>query len=229
MTDCKRALRPSAFFDLAQQIAEDDAEALDFGYTRLREIDCAWVLCRQHVHFGKYPLFKQNVRMRSWHAGLSGPLYLRNYQIIGEEGEVLVSSTSSWVVLNLKSRTPVSPNHLSALIPAESNCPAYETEAPGKLTVPREAALEPAGTRHAAYSDVDYNSHTNNVRYISWAMDSLPEELVYARSPRDIRINFSHEVLPGGEVALFHAFHDGAWYVEGRYGALNAFTAKFEF
>ena len=83
------------------------------------------------------------------------------------------------------------------------------------------------------YNDVDIIGHTNNVRYLVWAMDCLDYETVSARRVRDVYINFNKETTPGTAVQLFrlHAEEDGTpvWYVEGRVDGKSAFCVKMVF
>ena len=83
------------------------------------------------------------------------------------------------------------------------------------------------------YSDVDIIGHTNNARYMVWAMDCIDYETVSGRRVRDAYINFNKETTPGTTVQLFrlHTEEDGAtvWYVEGRVDGKAAFCVKLVF
>ena len=88
-------------------------------------------------------------------------------------------------------------------------------EAAPKIAIPRDAAMEPAGERTALYSDIDIVGHTNNVRYMVWAMDCLPMEL--AQKPvRDAYINFNKETKPGDTIRLYRLCGPADCLVEGR-------------
>jgi acyl-ACP thioesterase len=65
--------------------------------------------------------------------------------------------------------------------------------------------LRHCGERRALYSDIDYNGHVNNVRYIQWIQDSIdPAVLEQARQAR-LDINYLGEVKPGETVELWKA------------------------
>ena len=94
--------------------------------------------------------------------------------------------------------------------------------------MPREG-VEPAGLHCVAYSDVDIIGHTNNAKYVVWAMDCLPFDYLAAHRVSDIRINFNKETRPGDTVALFRAPVEGGWVVEGRVEDRSSFCAEFIF
>jgi acyl-ACP thioesterase len=72
--------------------------------------------------------------------------------------------------------------------------------------------LRHCGERRALYSDIDYNGHVNNVRYIQWIQDSVdPAVLEQARQAR-LDINYLGEVKPGETVELWKAeFSAESW------------------
>ena len=99
--------------------------------------------------------------------------------------------------------------------------------------MPRGAEPEPAGEHVVLYSDIDIIGHTNNARYMVWAMDCLDYETVSTCRVRDAYINFNKETTPGVTVQLFRlkTEEDGAlvWYVEGRVDGKSAFCVKLVF
>ena len=80
-----KRLRVSAFMELAQQIAEDNSEALGFGYNALIAKNDVWVLSRMQMRFADMPRFKDKVRFESWHAGVEGPLFIRDYEMLSAD------------------------------------------------------------------------------------------------------------------------------------------------
>ena len=229
--DSREILRPSAFLDLAQYMAVYGADRLHFGDEQLRPYGCTWVLARQHVRFERPVMHKESCRILTWHKGMQGLFFLRDYQIIGADGVPAVNSTSSWVVMNIAERRIARAEFLSEFtsMDPQSTDSAIETQAP-KVGLPRQEELELLGTHVVRWSDVDYNQHTNNVKYTVWAMDALPEELVYQRMLRELTINFNKEARPGETVELWHALApDGAHIIEGRAGDHQVFIERLLF
>lgn len=230
MTDLRYRLRPTAFMDLAQQIGEDDAEAGGFGFSFLRERGLAWVLARQCVEFYNLPCFKDSLEMQTWHRDVSGPFYVRDYRLLAEDGTVAVASSSSWVLLDLKARTMV--------LPGKVDLPAVSDAAPGqhalegyatKVIPQRGVPWKRAGERTAVFSDIDYNHHVNNVRYIGWALDVLPLDLLEEKPLKSLAINFNHEVHPGEKVELYVQENpSGEFFVEGRMESRQAFIVRLQ-
>ena len=231
-TDASFFLKPAAFMDMAQEIAYWAAQELGFGYDDLHIHHVAWVLSRMHFHFENPPKWRDDVTLYTWHKGADGLFYLRDFFLQDPDGNRLVTCTSSWVVIDERTRRLVRPEELQDKLSTGGVDDAIAERAP-KVAMPRGVEPEPAGEHTVVYSDVDIIGHTNNARYMVWAMDCIDYETVSGRRVRDAYINFNKETTPGTTVQLFRlqAEEDGAtvWYVEGRVDGKSAFCVKLVF
>ncbi len=224
-------LRPSSFFDIAQQLAVLGATQLGASDFVLHERGIGWILVRNAIHFDGLPTILDKVKLETWHSGVRGPYYSRDYRMLKENGEVLIRATSSWVLMDIASRSIVKPDAISDIFPQEPQCAerALQPDAP-KVIFPRDAVKEDAGTHIVSYSEIDYNLHANNGRYPGWAMDCLPVEVTTGKTVTDFYLNYNREIRLGGEVQLIRAQGaDGAWYVEGLHDELQSFICKIVF
>ena len=231
-TDASFYLKPAGFMDMAQEIAYWAAQELGFGYDDLHIHHVAWVLSRMHFHFENPPQWRDNVTLYTWHKGADGLFYLRDFFLQDPEGNRLVTCTSSWVVIDERTRRLVRPEELQDKLSTGDVDDAITERAP-KVAMPRGAEPEPAGEHTVVYSDVDIIGHTNNARYMVWAMDCIDYEAVSGKRVRDAYINFNKETTPGTTVQLYRlqTEEDGAtvWYVEGRVDGKSAFCVKLVF
>lgn len=226
-TDSKMALKPAAFMDLAQEIAYWAAEALGFGYDSLHVHHTAWVLSRLHIHFDDAPHWRDDVSLYTWHKGADGLFYLRDFELKDKAGKSLVKATSSWVVIDEQTRRLVRPEDLQERLKLEDWPAVHAIREPApKVVMPHES--EPAGEHGVSYADIDMIGHTNNARYVVWAMDCLPPE-VTGKPLKDLCINFNRETKRGEQVELVRTKEEEAWYVEGRVDGKSCFTVKMEF
>lgn len=225
--DVHKRLRAAAFMDLAQEMAYLAAEAMHFGYDELQVEGKAWVLSRMHFRFDQVPMWGEHVRLSTWHKGPYGPFYLRDFRMEDLQGGTLVAATSSWVVLDVASRRMVRSSEVVEMIPDSTVCSDQSIPEPApKVVVPSAAEMLPAGEHVVAYSDVDLLGHTNNVRYLVWALDSIGWDILSEGVADDVVINFNHETRPGERVCLTKGFHEGTWYVEGRMEDRPAFLVS---
>ena len=225
-TDDKTVLKPAAFMDLAQEIAYWAAQELGFGYDTLHIHHIAWVLSRMHIRFHQPVAWRDQVSLFTWHKGAAGLFYLRDFDLRNQAGECCVAATSSWVVIDERTRRLVRPDELAQSLQVDYEVDNAICEPAPKLALPKE--MEAAGEHVVAYSDIDLIGHTNNARYAVWAMDCLPVE--EADKPvKDLYINFNKETKAGETVQLFRRREENAWFVEGRVDGKSCFTVQFLF
>lgn len=236
-TDASFHLKPASFMDLAQEIAFWAAQTLGFGYDELIARKTAWVICRMHFKFQNPPKWRDSVRLYTWHKGLSGPFFLRDFEMrakddsdFNDKSKALVVGTSSWVVMNMETRSMVKSDTLGSFVPMETQCQDDAiAENCTKLVMPKSVSEELVGKRVIEYSDVDFNQHTNNARYLVWAMDCIDYDTVSSRMVTDVRINFNRETKPGDVVELYRSHVGDSWFIEGRLNGKSCFCAQIDF
>ena len=232
-TDASFSLKPSSFMDICQEIAYWAASELGFGYDDLNVHHTAWVLSRMHFRISKYPKWRDNVTIYTWHKGAEGLFYLRDFQLKDAEGEIIASSTSSWLVIDTRTRHIVREGEVfSTLDGSRVNDNAIEEQAP-KVVLPKGIEPELVKEHTVSYSDIDIIGHTNNARYMVWAMDAIDYESVSSKRVKDVYINFNKETLAGEKVSIFRVMTEEegreVYYLEGRVDGRSAFTVKIVF
>ena len=234
MTDCRYCLRASSFMELAQVMAMEGSRSLGFGYDRLDPEHKAWILYRMQFKFIRPVLWKDVVTMKTWHKGQDGLVFLRDYELLGEDGELSVAGTSSWVVMDTQARSFVRPADLPDFISLLPQCgdAAYGFP-PQKVVLPRGVTPEKVGTHTVCYSDVDFVGHTNNVKYVEWAMDSIDQQFVSEHQVSEVTVNFTSETRLGDEVDIYKYEERSekmrVFYVEGFTGGRQSFSVKLVF
>jgi len=224
MFDNAARLRPAAFFDIAQDLAELGSMRMHFSDADLAVHGYVWILVRMSVKYEILPVRGDTVDAFTWHMGINGPFFIRKYLVESPDGNVAVRGTSSWIIMSRKDRHIVYPRRLEGIIPFEPE--TDENDAPflsPKIVLPQSAEMKQVSVHRTSYSDLDYNGHVNNARYAVWALDILPEDVVLNGTIREFNVNYNREVLPGEDVQLFHAYHEGHHYVEGRISSGQSF------
>ena len=222
--DSAQRLKPTAFMDMAQEMAYQAAAAMKFGYDELIVKNMAWVLSRMRFRFLKAPVWGEEVEIRTWHRGAFGPFFVRDFEVLDKEGRRMIEATSSWVIIDVDSRRMARPEEV--LPKEDTSCPDFAIESPaGKVMMPRGVEPELVMTHKVAYSDIDLVGHTNNARYVAWAMDCMDygEAGIHVE---EVEIVFHHEARPGEEIFLYRAQKDGWTFVEGRREDVQVFCVR---
>ena len=233
-TDASFRLKPAAFMDIAQEIADWAAQALGVGSDDLQRHHTAWVLSRMHFRYEQAPRWRDAVVLKTWHKGADGLFFLRDFQLLTPGGDSLIRATSSWLVMDIESRRLVRGGDVLSLVDSDTRVAEDAIAEPApKIVFPKELAWQEHAAHTVSYSDVDIIGHTNNARYIVWAFDRLDPALTAGRCVRDVYINFNKETRPGETVQIRSAVvRDGetvSCYVEGLSEGKSAFAAQIVF
>ena len=230
-TDASWRLKPSAFMDLAQEAAGLHAVYLGFGYDDLIKTKTAWILSSVHVEFPDTPLWREEMTLTTWHKGLNRLFFIRDFVMTDKQGRERVKATTSWLVLNLETRSMVrDPN----LVEEGTICTENAIENPAdKVRMPRDVEAVPVYEHVVGYSDVDMLGHANNAMYMQWAMDAVDYELASTKPVKEFTINFNHEIKAAEKVTLYRACvekEDGLHvFIEGRTEEASSFCVEIIF
>jgi len=226
--DAQMLMRPSAFMDYAQEMAYQAAEAMGFGYANMIKDGKAWVLSRLNFIFEDTPKWGEEIDLSTWHKGPSGPFYVRDFAFTNPDtGKMRIRGTSSWVIMDIANRRMVRTSEVMEMVNPETqrNEDAIVENAQ-RVSMPRGVEPVKAGTHVVGYSDIDLQQHTNNARYVLWAMNCIDSDLVKVHPFKEITVNFNHETRSGDAVDLL-VHQDGlTFYIEGACGGNQVFCVK---
>jgi acyl-ACP thioesterase len=140
------------------------------------------------------PRWREHVTVRSWPRGWERLFARRDYDIQDEGGQPVVRGRSGWLILDIETRRPLRPQTVMEGLPINEGLDALRDGAPG---LPVRDGLFKAAERRAAYSDIDYNGHVNNTRYIQWLQDILEPGVLEVADSIRLDMNYLSEVKHG--------------------------------
>ena len=230
-TDASWRLKPAAFMDLAQEAAGLHAVYLGFGYDDLIKKQTAWILSRVNVKFIDTPLWREDMTLTTWHKGFNRLFFLRDFVMTDKEGRERVKATTSWLVLDLQTRSMVRDPQL---LEDGTVCTDNAVDTPAdKIRMPRDVEAVPVYEHVVGYSDVDMLGHANNAMYMQWAMDAVDYETASSRPVKEYTINFNREIKAGDKVTLYRAMvekEDGLHvFIEGKAEEVSSFCVEIIF
>jgi acyl-ACP thioesterase len=189
-------------FDFFQEVAISHAENLGVGREAMARLDQGWVLSRISVFLERRPQWGETITVRSWPRGWDRLFAVRDYDIRDTSGAPIIRGRSNWLILDLKRRRPLRPQAVMETLPRNEGLDALPGG--GGVLEPQENP-DTAGERQARYSDIDYNGHVNNARYIQWIQDATGPELLETADQMRLDINYLRELKIGETVTLLTA------------------------
>jgi acyl-ACP thioesterase len=190
----------AAAFNYFQEVAGNHAEAIGIGRNRLMEKNQAWVLSRMSALILRRPAWGEEITVRTWPRGTDRLFALRDYDMVDPSNNVIARGRSAWIVLDLGKMRPLRPQSVMDTIPQNEGRDALKD---GITALEKPEGSSKVSSRQAAYSDIDYNGHVNNARYVQWIQDILsPRDLEGALTLR-LDINYLTEVREDEPIDLY--------------------------
>ncbi|GHV87905.1 hypothetical protein AGMMS50267_02650 [Spirochaetia bacterium] len=192
----------ASIFDFFQEVAISHAEDLGVGREALARTRQGWVLSRMSVVVERRPKWQEPVVVRSWPRGAERLFAIRDYDIRDAQDRPIIRGRSGWLILDIDKRRPLRVQPLIESLPPNDGLDALPG---GAHSLEARENLIKTGERRAAYSDIDYNGHVNNARYIQWVEDAAPPDLLEKADRLRFDINYLSEIKPGELIELWTA------------------------
>ncbi|MDX2285838.1 MAG: thioesterase [Bacteroidia bacterium] len=218
-------LRLTALCQWLQEIAGNHAHAYGFGFHGMQALGMVWVLHLMRIEIRRLPRWRDDVQLSTWVRGFDGPFSLRDFRMTSAEGEVLAGAVSRWVALDFGSRKPV---RLGSRVDAFPRDPSARGASAEPRKLPAAAFGGPARPITAQHSDIDMVGHVNNVSYLRWALDSLPEPYSGRRTPVLVEQQFIAELQAGDTGELHHHAEPDADQFSIRKSGQEMFRARIQ-
>lgn len=198
--DRNNRLSPAALFNFFQEVAGNHATELGVGKDDLLRSNQAWVLSRMTALMHRRPGWRETITVRTWPRGTERLFAMREFDITDGFGTTIAQGRSAWLIVDLDKFRPLRPQAFIENLPTNPEMPTLADGA-GSLTARPE--LEQVGNRRAAYSDIDYNGHVNNARYVQWIQDILDEPVLNSANQFRLDINYLAEIRPRETISLW--------------------------
>jgi len=189
-------LSTSFLFWQIQDIAWEHAEILGLGYDNLMEEQQFWVLSRLLVKINRRPEWGEKFTIETWPVGTEGLLALRDIHFKDKNGESIIAATTSWLILNLKSKRIVRLDF--------ENFPFHDErvmeEFAGKVKTPNSGKA--LVYTPVLFNEIDINQHFNSGRYLERIIDSYDFDFHEKYELVEFEINFAKEGIPKDKLAV---------------------------
>jgi medium-chain acyl-[acyl-carrier-protein] hydrolase len=182
-------LRPVMLMNEFQAMADMHANILGVGREYCAEHNIGWVVTHYMADIKELPNEREEIRITTWPARHEGVKAIREFEVRGADGRLMVSATSQWIVINLETRRPL---RLAEAMPEWEYIPerALEREFDKLPDFESPDAME----FRVRNDDIDINRHVNNAVYTTWATESLGAEFLGTHRLCGLRINFKKEI-----------------------------------
>jgi acyl-ACP thioesterase len=135
-----------------------------------------WVLLSGYMQMERYPLYKEKITIRTWISKYSSIKGIRENLIFDEQGSIIGRAKGLWLFFDIKRRMPVrifdDIKEKWSYFPEES----IMFDINKKIEAIDSATYKNSFLVHRY--DMDSNKHVNNLRYLQWLIETIPNEIL---------------------------------------------------
>lgn len=193
---------------LLQEAATNHCIAMDFAFTPGKNPDGnITVVTRMHIEVDRYPAWRDLLEVDTWFQREGKNAVRRDWTVKHvKTGQKIAFATSTWVLMNSHTRklAKLSDEGWAELEPHMRHPPRWALSgdrrevSTKKITkLGDDAAYKRSGLIACANKDTDMNQHVNNIRYMSWMLEGIPEDVKSAYEVSKITLEYRQEASPG--------------------------------
>lgn len=200
---------------ILQEAAARASAACGYGFKDIERNGVCWVLTGWRLELFERANWNDTLTIHTWPRSVDGFLSDRDFEIFAGN-RVIGRCSSRWFLVKPDTGriTRVTEAVRSAYTINERRM--FETDIPSNGTPAPGAVI--TYTHTVERRDLDTYRHVNNLRYLDFALEALPQEIFDAR-PSTVDIVYRKQILPGTEICcLYSLTEDGRHQIEVRSG-----------
>ena len=204
-----QAAHVRTLLDYLGETADSHIRKLGVSIQDLLEKNLLWVLVGYRLEITRYPQAGETVTVNTWYPGRQERFYLRDFEVLGADENLIAAATTSWALIDAVKRRPTS----------------SDDALPDFTVLDRRAVKE--GIEHIPPADspqmgepftvpsscLDMYRHVNHAFYIQWALDSVLPGIESGVLPFSIEAAFKAEAVAEDRLvaALQPTEEGGTW------------------
>lgn len=171
-------------------------DSLGFNVENLKKTNYGWMLNRWKVRIDRYPNVNEVITIETWSSGIDRFYATREFIIYDEESLEIGRASTVWIFIDMLKKRPVR-------IPidfVEKIKPIDERTFNEFYDFKKDIIAKSYIDFHVRRSDIDYNNHVNNTKYLSWMLETIPEYIYENYMLHEFEIIYKKETIYGNTI-----------------------------
>ncbi len=199
-------LTPKGVIKYLQDVANHHSEDIGYGYTNITKTNLAWVILNWKVNILKNVTVADTLYIKTWPRSFSKAISYREFEIYDSNNNLICIATSKWALTNYTT-------HSLERIPEEMTTAYGIVDKSVFKNISYEKFKEPASSELTyEYTiqrrDIDTNHHVNNLCYLDFAFETLPEKIYNSLNINNVEILYKKEIKYKDTIKCFYSYTD---------------------
>lgn len=196
-------LSNKAILRLMQEAAALHSASIGYGLNDTQNTHLAWIILNWKLQVFASPNWNTKLVVKTWSKPITKLYCYRDFEIYDNTNNLIAIASSKWVLYDtVKTFIAKPPKDMNSkymsIDKSVFSCPMVEKQ---KEPINSKLSFEYAIQRR----DVDTNHHVNNLFYLDFAYEALPEEIVFNSDFKNVEIMYKHEAKLGEIIYCYHS------------------------
>lgn len=186
-----------------QEIAVLASDKVGYGINNVDETHLVWILLNWKVQIFKNPIWNSKIKLKTWARNMDKFYSYRDFEMFDEKDNLICVASSKWILYNNETN--------SIFKVTEDMFEKYGSCE--KLVFPlgfEEKLKEPENTDSSYFytiqrRDIDTNHHVNNLNYIDFAYNAIPDEVYNTTNFRNIEVMYKKSAVYKEEIVCLYS------------------------
>ena len=189
---------------IMQEIAGLHSSSLGYGLNDAPKTGFAWLLLNWKLRVFSRPKWEETLTVNTWSKSMNPLFAYRDIEIFDNKNNLVAIGSSKWILFDINKQSLCKiPNEVKEVFPSIDKS-VFEEKFVEKLKEPENSNFIYEYTIQRR--DIDTNHHVNNLNYLDYAYEVLPEDVYLNTSFSNVEIMYKHESKLGDTISVFHSY-----------------------
>ncbi len=225
-------LTNKGILSLLEEIACVHSDIAGYGINQMEKTHLSWVLLNWKVQVFRRVEYNSTVILRTWSRNASRCLTYRDFEILDEQGNRICIASSKWTLVSTETGgiAKITPEVIGCYSPEDEKNVFAELDIP-KLKEPENLpeSEKTSYTFTVQRRDIDMNHHMNNLYYLDYAIEALPQDVYENLNCDKFEIMYKNGAKLGDTVNCYYAKQNDAHFVVMKSAEDNRLHAIIKF
>jgi len=196
---------------MMQEAACIHSSYANFSVNSAKETGLAWIILNWKLKVFSRPAWNTTLKLNTWSSKISHIFFYRDFEIYDSENKLVAIATSKWVLFDFFNNKIAKINDDIKARYVCVNKSVFNEPVNEKLSAPQNFNL--LSEYVVSKRDIDTNHHVNNLNYLDFAYDAIPDDIYFNSNFKNVEIMYKLEAKLGDTLNLTYSREDDFHYV----------------
>lgn len=195
-----------ALMGYLQDVAGSHSSSVGYGYDNIPDTHVTWLLLDWKVDMLMQPEYNSQLTIYTWPRVLEKFYSYREFEVYDSNKNLVAVASSKWILYNVETKkvARITDDIINSFGIHEKS--VFEKPMNERPKEPQESTLN--FKYKIQRRDIDTNQHVNNLNYIDFAMEALPEEVFQNNEFTKIEIHYKKEIHYKDKIHCYYSFRN---------------------